>query len=308
MNGSVTPPGIDEEPLALETTYAGKPRRQRRLAPLLYLAGPVGVLAVFFAGPLGILAVYSFQERSRTGDGSWTLLNYMAALQPRYVETALDTLIIAVISMAVLLAIAYPLAYLIAFKVGRWEVPLLLALALSDELNPLIRIYAWRTILGRNGVVNTILQQLNLIDEPLDWLIFTKFSVVVVLTASWLPYAVIPLYAAMKTIDRRVLEAARDLGAGWWTTFQKVVFPLTAAGFLATIVIVFIPIISDFAAPALVGGKSGRMLASVIEDLFLGRGQWGIGSALTFVLLAASGFVVWLSYKITDISKLDTSR
>ncbi len=302
-------PRQEDQQLALEATYAGKRRGASRWAPWVYLSGPVAILLVFFAGPLGILAIYSFQERSRTGDGSWTFDNYVAALQPRYLETAANTVIIALVAMILLLAIAYPLAYLIAFRVGaRWEIPLLLALALSDELNPLIRIYAWRTVLGRNGLINTVLEALGIIQAPLDWLIFTKFSVIVVLTASWLPYAVIPLYAAMKTIDGRVLEAARDLGAGWWVTFRKVVFPLTAAGFLATIVIVFIPLISDFAAPALVGGKSGRMLASVIEDLFLGRGQWGVGSALTFVLLAASGAVVWLSYKIADMNSLDTSR
>ncbi len=298
----------DHDTPVLDTGYAGKSRSRRSFSAFIYLSGPVGVLLLFFAGPLGILALYSFQERSRTGDGSWTIANYVDALRPQYVETALNTLIIAALSMVLLLVIAYPLAYLLAFKVGRWEVPLLLALALSDELNPLIRIYAWRTVLGRNGLVNTILIQLHLIDQPLDWLIFTKFAVVIVLAASWLPYAVIPLYAAMKTIDRRVLEAARDLGAGWWTTFRSIVFPLTAAGFLATVVIVFIPIISDFAAPALVGGTSGRMLASVTEDLFLGRGEWGIGSALTFVLLAASGLVVWISYKLTDISRLATHR
>ncbi len=308
MSDAQTPAADHADTPVLGTGYAGKARSRGSFSAFIYLAGPVGVLLLFFAGPLGILALYSFQERSRTGDGSWTISNYVNALRPQYVETALNTLVIAVLSMVLLLVIAYPLAYLLAFKVGRWEVPLLLALALSDELNPLIRIYAWRTVLGRNGLVNTVLTQLRLIDQPLDWLIFTKFAVVVVLTASWLPYAVIPLYAAMKTIDRRVLEAARDLGAGWWTTFRSVVFPLTAAGFLATIVIVFIPIISDFAAPALVGGTSGRMLASVTEDLFLGRGEWGIGSALTFVLLAASGLVVWFSYKLTDLSRLATHR
>lgn len=297
-----------DQAAVLDTGYAGKRHQRRRWEPLGYLAGPVGILLLFFAGPLTILAVYSFQERSRTGDGSWTLANYADALQPRYLETAMNTAVIAVLSMVLLLLIAYPLAYLIAFKVEKWEVPLLLALALSDELNPLIRIYAWRTVLGRNGLINAVLEAVGVIAKPLDWLIFTKFAVVIVLTASWLPYAVIPLYAAMKTIDRSVLEASRDLGSGWWTTFRKIVFPLTAAGFLATIVIVFIPIISDFAAPALVGGTSGRMMASVIEDLFLGRGQWGVGSALTFVLLTTSGLVVWVSYKIANVGNVGTNR
>jgi len=132
--------------------------------------------------------------------------------------------------------------------------------------------------------------------------------VVIVLTASWLPYGLIPLYAAMKAINRSVPEATRDLRSGWWTTFRKIVFPLTPAGFLATIVIVFIPIVSDFAAPALVGGTSGRMMASVIEDLFLGRGRWGVGFALTFVLLATSGLAVWVLYKIANVGNVGTNR
>ncbi len=295
----------DDEPV-LEIGYAGRRRSRRWVAPA-FLAGPVGVLLAFFAGPLAVLAVYSFQERGRTGDGSFTLDNYSRAVEPNILEVARSTLVIAVVSMLILLVLAYPLAYVIAMRVGRWEVPLLLALALSDELNPLIRIFGWRTILGRNGLINTALENLGVIDAPLDWLLFTRFSVVVVLTASWMPYAVIPLYAAMKTIDREVIEAAADLGAGWLTTFRTVVFPLTASGFVATIVIVFIPIVSDFAAPELVGGTSGRMLASVIEELFTRRGEWGVGSALTFVLLVVSGVVVYLSYRIASLRDLDTS-
>ncbi len=291
---------------ALEIVYSGRPRG-RRWVPHAFLATPVGVLLTFFAGPLIVLAMYSFQERGRSGDGSFTLSNYRAAVEPSILEVAGSTFLIATLSMLVLLALAYPLAYIIAMKVGKWEIPLLLALALSDELNPLIRIFGWRTILARNGLVNSTLDWIGLIDKPMDWLLFTKFSVVLVLTASWMPYAVIPLYAAMKTIDPRVVEASSDLGAGWFTTFRTVVFPLTATGFVATMVIVFIPIVSDFAAPGLVGGTSGRMLASVIEDLFTRRGEWGVGSALTFLLLVVSGFVVYLSHRIANIKNLDTS-
>ena len=310
MLGPVHPderrPHDEIQEAVLDVSYAGRGNR-RRWAPYVFISTPVGVLLTFFAGPLAVLAVYSFQVRSRGGDGSFTLDNYRAAVQPNILEVAGSTFVLATISMLILLVLAYPLAYFIALKVGRWEIPLLLALALSDELNPLIRIFGWRTILARNGLVNTVLQNLGITQAPLDWLLFTRFSVVLVLTASWMPYAVIPLYAAMKTIDRRVLEAASDLGAGWFTTFRTVILPLTATGFVATMVIVFIPIVSDFATPGLVGGTSGRMLASVIEDLFTRRGEWGVGSALTFLLLIVSGVVVYLSYRIARIRNLDTS-
>jgi len=279
-------------------------KRRRNWGSFLYMAGPVGFLLLLFAGPMAILVLYSFQDRGRAGTGAWTLSNYQTVTQPFYWRVALDTLIIALWAMAVLLLIAYPLAYVIAFKSGGWEIPLLLMLVLSDELNPLIRIFAWKTVLGRQGVINTVLQWLHVIDEPLDWLLFTKFTVVVVLSVSWLPYTVIPIYAAMKTIDRELIEAAQDLGAGWWTIFRKILLPLTAAGFMATVIIVFIPILSDYAAPVLVGGTEGIMISAIIGDEFLARGQWGIGSALTFVLLAVSSGIVWLSYKLTNLRKL----
>jgi spermidine/putrescine transport system permease protein len=270
------------------------------------MSSPVAVLLLLFAGPMAILVVYSFQDRGRTGTGAWTLFNYETVAQPFYWKVALDTLIIALWAMLVLLLIAYPLAYVIAFKSGKWEIPLLLMLVLSDELNPLIRIFAWKTVLGRKGVINTVLEWLNVIDEPIEWLLFTKFTVVVVLSVSWLPYTVLPIYAAMKTIDKELLEAAQDLGAGWWTIFRRILLPLTAAGFMATVIIVFIPILSDYAAPVLVGGTEGIMISAIIGEEFLARGQWGIGSALTFVLLAVSSVIVWLSYKLTNVKRLQT--
>ena len=294
------------EPVAAEPRYAGK-RRSRARGPLGYITAPVLLLLVLFAGPMFILALYSFQERGRGEAGDWTLANFGSVAQPFYANVAIDTVMIAVIAMIVLLLIAYPVSYVIAFKAGRWEIPFLLMLVLSDELNPLIRIFAWKTILGRQGLVNGVLESIGIIDQPLEWLMFTKFTVIVVLAASWLPYTVIPIYAAMKTIDKSLLEAAQDLGAGWWTTFRKLLLPLTAAGFLASIILVFIPILSDYAAPALVGGTEGVMIATIIGDEFLERGQWGVGSALTFVLLAVSGLMVWLSYKLANVRRVQAA-
>ena len=299
-------PPLTAEPVSDTERIRERRRRRRNWGPFLYLSSPVAVLLLFFAGPMIILVLFSLQRRGRGEDGAWTLLNYDTVTQAFYWKVALDTLVIALWAMVVLLLVAYPLAYVIAFRSGKWEIPLLLMLVLSDELNPLIRIFAWKTVLGRQGVVNTFLEWLGVISEPLEWLLFTKFTVIVVLSASWLPYTVLPIYAAMKTIDPELIEAGQDLGAGWWTVFRKILLPLTAAGFMAAVIIVFIPILSDYAAPVLVGGTEGIMISTIIGDEFLGRGQWGIGSALTFVMLAVSSVIVWLSYKLTNLKKLQT--
>ena len=149
------------------------------------------------------------------------------------------------------------------------ELPLLLFLVLADELNPMVRIYAWRMLLGREGLINEGLQRIGLIDQPIDALLFSKFAVIVVLSTSYLTYTVIPIYGAMKAIDKNLFEAARDLGAGWWTTTRRVLLPLIAPGIFVSLLLVYIPLFTDFASPTLVGGTSGYMLGQVVNDLVL---------------------------------------
>ena len=191
--------------------------------------------------------------------------------------------------MLIQLAIAVPIAYVLAYKAGRWELPLLLFLVLADELNPMVRIYAWRMLLGREGLINEGLQRLGLIDQPIDALLFSKFAVIVVLSTSYLTYTVIPIYAAMKAVDRNLFEAARDLGAGWWTTTRRVLLPLIAPGIFVALLLVYIPLFTDFASPTLVGGTSGYMLGQVVNDLVLESGDLNGGAAMSLLMLFASG-------------------
>jgi spermidine/putrescine transport system permease protein len=207
--------------------------------------------------------------------------------------------------MVVQFLLAVPLAYVMAFRAGRFELPLLLALVLADELNPIVRIYAWRELLGREGLVNDALRWIGLIDKPLDWLLFSKFAVVTVLSTSWLTYTVIPIYAAMKAIDAGVFEAALDLGAGWFTTFRRILIPLAAPGVFVAVILVYIPLFSEFATPALVGGRSGYMLGSIANSLILEEGDWGAGAALNFLLLLASGLVSILAYYLSKLNQID---
>ena len=176
---------------------------------------------------------------------------------------------------------------------------------LADELNPIVRIYAWRELLGRQGLINDALHWMGLIDKPLDWLLFSKFAVVTVLSTSWLTYTVIPIYAAMKAIDAGVFEAALDLGAGWFTTFRRILIPLAAPGVFVAVILVYIPLFSEFATPALVGGRSGYMLGSIANSLILEEGDWGAGAALNFLLLLASGLVSVLAYYLSKLNQID---
>jgi spermidine/putrescine transport system permease protein len=275
-----------------------------RRAAAAVLAGPVLTLLVFFAGPLAYLTWLSFTDADITGDGSPTLENYAEVLgEPIYRSVFLDTVVITVSAMLILFVVAFPLAAFLAFRAGRWELALLLVLVLTDQLNPLIRLYAWQIVMNKQGLINTVLVASGLIEEPLR-LLFTKAAVVVVLATGQLAFVVIPIYAALKTVDRGLLEAARDLGARWTVVVREILLPLSATGFIAATIIVFVPMLSDFASPAVVGGREGYMIASLIEEEFNSRGDWGVGSALSFVVLTLSGLVVWLSIKISRVGRL----
>ncbi len=251
-----------------------KARSRRRgggiLRPFAFLAGPAAVLGLLFLGPMAVMLVISLQYGILSGSSGFTFTNYTDVFgDPLYREVFWTTVQIATLAMVIQLAIAIPIAYVLAFKAGKWELPLLLFLVLADELNPMVRIYAWRMLLGREGLINEGLQRIGLIDQPIDALLFSKFAVIVVLSTSYLTYTVIPIYGAMKAIDKNLFEAALDLGAGWWTRTRRVLLPLIAPGIFVALLLVYIPLFTDFASPTLVGGTSGYMLGQVVNDLVL---------------------------------------
>ena len=283
-------------------------RTARRLRPLAYLWSPVGLLLLFFAAPLAIMFTISLEYDSLYAQhAGFTLSNYTEIFtDPLYRSVAFDTFLIASAAMLVQFAIAVPLAYILAFRAGRWELPLLLGLVLSDQLNSIIRIYAWRTLLGREGILNAALESTGLTSQPITALLFSKTAVVLVLSTSWLTYTAIPIYAAMKAIDSQLFEVASDLGANWWVTLRRILLPLAAPGLFIAILLVYIPLFTEFATPALVGGTSTYMLGNAINDLILVSGNWGGGAALSFLVLLASGVVAAIAYLLAKLNTLDT--
>lgn len=290
---------------------AGTERRRARATGRVaaYALPPSIWLLVLFGAPLAILLWMSFQERSITSVGGFTFENYTTIFtDPTYLKVMWNTVLICTVSMAVMLVVAVPIAYLLAFRVPpRYELLLLLLFVMAGELNPLIRIYAWRTMLGREGVVNSVLQAVGVIDAPIDALLFTRLSVVIVLSTTFIPYTTIPIYAALKAVEPDLLEAANDLGSRMLTTFRKLLLPLAAPGIFVAIIIVYIPMFSEFATPALVGGTSGYMIGNAIQEQVLDAGNWGIGAAMSFMLLTLSVVVALVGYRGARIRRLEAN-
>jgi spermidine/putrescine transport system permease protein len=267
---------------------------------LAYMAIPGGLLLVFFVGPLLTLVEKSVRYELIAEKSGFTLDNYTRIFDnPLYVHILVQTIEIAAIAMAFELLIAFPLAYVLAFKAGRFEIPLLLALVLADELNPMVRIYAWRMLLGKNGLINSTLMTLHVIDHPINALLFSRFSVILVLVTGSIVYTSIPIYASMKAVDRRLFEAARDLGASWFQIFRKILLPLVAPGVFIAIALVFIPFFTEFATPGLVGGRSGYMIGNTIAEQISATGEFGGGTAMSLILLAAAAVFSLIAYAVT---------
>ena len=282
-------------------------RPRARWLPAAYLTVPMLVLLCLFVVPMAVLALISVGMGINGAESMWSVDAYTSLLtDPLYLSIAQTTIIIATSAMLIQLVIGVPLAYVMAFKAGRFEIPMLLGLVVLDELNPVVRIYAWRMLLGRNGIINGFLEQVGLIDQPIDALLFNKFAVIVVLSTGWITYTIIPLYAAMKAIDPRLFQAAQDLGAGWFTIARRILLPLAAPGIFIAILLVYIPLFTDFAAPSLVGGTSGYMLGQAVNDLILGQGDLARGSALSLMLLALAGVLAAVAYRLSRINRLET--
>ena len=256
---------------------------------------------VFFAVPMLGLFVLSFW-RAKGFDliPTFTLENYVRIWDSALYRTLLvRTIVIGLVTASIVVPIAFALSYAMRFVFPRYA-NLILQLALISLFSGyLVRIYAWRTILGKQGILNSALEWLGIIDEPLEFLIYSNFATVVTLTGLLVPLAVLPLYAAMSNVSRDELEVARDLGARWGHLLRTVLVPLTMPGIRTAFAFAFLLAAGDFVTPALVGGTSGIMIGNVISDQFRGIGSnWPLGAALAFVTMALVLAIYFLVMRI----------
>jgi spermidine/putrescine transport system permease protein len=251
------------------------------LAPVTFWLG------LFFLVPLLFILAYSFGTSGIYGGITlgFNPGNYLRVFDPLYLEIVGRTLVIALINTFLCLLLGYPLAYFIAFKGGSRKNLLILLVMIPFWTSLLLRAYAWVVILGGNGIANRALQFLGITDGPVN-LIFTPQAVALGMVYSYLPFMILPLYAALEKFDIRLKEAAQDLGASRWHTFWRVTFPLSMPGVIAGSILVFIPSAGEFVIPNLLGGARTVLVGNLIQQQFLLARDWAFGSALAMMLAA----------------------
>ena len=266
---------------------------------------PLLWVALFLLLPYALLFAHSFW---RVSGGvivhQWNLDNYRELWQnPMYLTVLLRSAKIAgtVTLFAVLLA--YPLAYFLSFKAVVRKHLLYQLVIIPLWVSYLVRAYAWKTVLGSDGVLNTLLQYFHLTRHPVEALLYSPFAVVLTLTHIYTPFAFLPIYAALEHIPRRLVEASEDLGAAPFRTFIKVILPLSIPGVLAGGTFAFVLSLGDFLAPLLLGGPSGIMISNVVVSLFGSAYNWPLGAAISLsMLLAVLGLislVQWAEQKMS---------
>jgi spermidine/putrescine transport system permease protein len=188
--------------------------------------------------------------------------------------------------------LAYPMAYFIAFRVTKHKLVWLILITVPFWTSYLLRVFAWKIILGYNGVINSGLAELGWIEAPLEFLLYSQFAVVVTLAHAWAAFAILPIYVSLEKIDRSLLEAAADLGDPPFRRFLRVTLPLSMAGVVAASLLVFIPTVGDFVTPSVVGGPRGLMIGNLIQLQFAKANNWPMGAALSVISLMAITLIV----------------
>ena len=242
-------------------------------------------LIVFMAIPVGLLAFYTFFQRGRFGGVvfEFTFDNWIKLTEPLYLGVIGQSIGLALIVTVLALLIGYPMAYAIAGLSPKWRTVALIAIVLPFWTNFLIRTYAWILLLNNAGWVNQWLQGLGLTDAPISML-YTPQAIVVGLVYMYLPLMVLPLYASLQQLDPALREAATNLGASPWRAFRTVTLPLSLPGALTGCIFVFVPAMSNFVIPELIGGGKTIMVGNLVRDQFLSARDWPFGATLALVL------------------------
>jgi spermidine/putrescine transport system permease protein len=273
--------------------------RERISPPRSFLRGiPITVwLLALVVGPLAFTFLMSFYST----DGmliipEFTLKNYGRFFtDPLYLVVLLRSMAIALIIAVLAILTAYPLAYLVSFRLRRGRQLLFMMSIIPLWVSYLVRIIAWRTILGNKGVLNSFLLGIGVIREPLSFLLYNRFAIAITLTYICIPFVFIPVYTALEKIPRNILEASSDLGAGELRTFLNVVLPLSMPGLVTGFIFAFIIALGDYIIPLQLGGTQGIMFGNLIWSQFGFAFNWPLGAALGFILFGIAVVILALT-------------
>jgi spermidine/putrescine transport system permease protein len=264
------------------------------------------VMGLTMCIPFGIMIVMSFWTQiGFEFDTAFSLVNYMEAVEkPMYRALLLRSLTISAICTVATVLLSYPMAYYVAFHVRKHKMAWIILMTVPFFSSYLLRIFAWKVILGYNGVINSGLKGLGLIEQPLAFLLYSPTAVVITLAHAWAAFAILPIYISLEKIDRSLIEAATDLGDGPVKRFLGITLPLSMPGVIAASLMIFIPTVGDYVTPTLVGGPDGLMIANLIQAQFGLVNNWPMGAALALdmmlVVAVVSLLYIWLTRKITE--------
>ncbi|HSP07135.1 MAG TPA: ABC transporter permease [Acidobacteriota bacterium] len=259
-----------------------------RAYKVMVTAPPLVWVTVFLLIPYAILFACSFW--SVTPDQrivhNWNLQNYAELVRtPLYVEVLLRSMRIAACVTLLTLSLGFPVAYYVSFHCHKHKKLIYQLVIIPLWASYLVRAYAWKTILGSTGVLNTLLMYLKVVDQPAEFLLYSQFAIVLTLTHIYTPFTFLSIYAALEHIPRDLVEASQDLGAGPWHTFRDVIFPLALPGVIAGATFAFVLSLGDFFAPLLIGGPSGIMISNVVYSVFGAAYNWPLGAAISLCML-----------------------
>ena len=245
------------------------------------------IMAFGICIPFAILIAMSFwTQQGFDFDMTLTLANYSTAFeQPIYEALLLRSLAISGTCTIATVLLSYPMAYYVAFHVHQHKMIWIILITLPFWTSYLLRVFAWKIILGYNGVINSGLKGLGLIDQPLEFLLYSQSAVMITLAHAWAAFAILPMYVSLEKIDRTLLEAATDLGDGPVARFLRVTLPLSLPGIIAATLIMFIPTVGDYITPALLGGPDGVMIGNLIQAQFGKVNNWPMGAALAVAMM-----------------------
>lgn len=255
-------------------------------------------IAVFIVVPLALVLLYSLTYGDLSGM-NFTLNNFKKFLDPRYLDVLWISVKLALESTALTLILGYPIALIIAKGKPSKRNTMIFLFVIPMWMNFLLRTYAWLTLLGKNGVINSIIEFLGF--KPLN-LLYNDGAVLLGMIYNFLPFMVLPIYSVLVKIDNSLIESAEDLGANRFQIFTKIILPLSIPGVITGITMVFMPAVSTFVISRLLGGGQYMLIGNLIEQQFLWVGDWHFGSAISIIMM------IFILITMAVTSKFDTQK
>ncbi len=274
------------------------------------LSPALAVMIAMLALPIAALVVLSFWTQSGFElDRTPTLENYAQLVRltdeptvwfgiPFYFSypvpaiLMIKSVVMSLSATVAVIALAYPMAYFLAFRVHKHKALWIILITIPFWTSYLLRVFAWKIVLGFNGAINSGLKAIGIIDQPLEFLLYNPGAVVITLAHSWVAFAILPIYVSLEKIDRSLLEAASDLGDSKLKRFLRITLPLSAPGTVAAALLVFIPTVGDYVTPTLVGGPGGTMIGNLVQELFLKQNNAPLGAAVAITMMLIIAVIV----------------